>query len=223
MSEEDVGQKEQFVRKSLSSEENESLKEQFVRKSLSSEEDASLKEQFVRKSLSSEEDVSLKEQFVRKSLSSEENASLKEQFVRRKLTSGKAASLKSGDYPCCDLVNGAGGINDGETFRFGGGQFKIAAAQAFVKRNVDIFKPQFFIGHCLRFLEAALQTDARVDVEQKRQVGLKISGDNFIQPVHYSGVGKFTGTVKLVSDGRIVKTVGEDAFSGGKRRENDLR
>ena len=38
MSEEDVSQKEQFVRKSLSSEEDVSLKEQFVRKSLSSEE-----------------------------------------------------------------------------------------------------------------------------------------------------------------------------------------
>lgn len=38
MSEEDVGLKEQFVRKSLSSEEDVSLKEQFVRKSLSSEE-----------------------------------------------------------------------------------------------------------------------------------------------------------------------------------------
>lgn len=111
---------------------------------------------------------------------SEEDVSQKEQFVRKSLSSEKAASLKSGDYPCCDLVNGAGGINDGETFRFGGGQFKIAAVQAFVKRNVDIFKPQFFIGHCLRFLEAALQTDARVDVEQKRQVGLKIAGDNFI-------------------------------------------
>ena len=82
--------------------------------------------------------------------------------------------------PIDNLVNGAGGINDGETFRFGGGQFKIAAAQAFVKRNVDIFKPQFYNGNCLRLLEAALQTDARVDVEQKRQVGLKIAGDNFI-------------------------------------------
>ena len=38
LSEEDVSQKEQFVRKSLSSEEDVSLKEQFVRKSLSSEE-----------------------------------------------------------------------------------------------------------------------------------------------------------------------------------------